>query len=106
MAQKICNDRTGLDKVLHIFCTFVIGCIAAAPLSFIKFPTSIIAAALTFAIALVFGIWKECCDQKQAGNHFCLWDLLWDAAAAIAAAAVAYLANYYTWHDATGILIV
>lgn len=105
MTQKICKDRTGYDKALHVFIEFAIGCIAAGLLSFIKFPTAIITALLAFAIALAVGIWKECRDRKQKGNHFCVWDLLWDAVGALAAAAVAFLANYYTWHDAAGQII-
>lgn len=105
MTRKICKDKTGSDKKLHALITFAIGAILAALLSFIKFPTSLLPAAIAFVAALAVGIAKECRDRKQTGNHFCVWDLLADALGALAAAALAFLANYYTWHDAAANII-
>lgn len=102
---KICNDKTGSDKKLHALVTFAIGAVLAVILSFFKFPTSLLPAAITFCAALAAGIAKECRDRKQTGNHFCIWDLLADAIGALAAATLAFLANYYTWHAAAGNII-
>ena len=81
---KICNDKTGSDK---------------------KLPSAWIAAAIAFIVAFAFGIWKEVKDAKKQGNHFCVWDLAWDLVGCLAGAVVAFLANYYTWHDIAGNLI-
>lgn len=105
MTQKICKDKTGSDKKLHALVTFAIGAILAALLSFFKFPTSLLPAAIAFVTALAVGIAKEYRDRKQTGNHFCVWDLLADALGALAGAALTFLANYYTWHDAAGNII-
>lgn len=105
MSHKICNDKTGADKKLHALVCFAIGAVLAFFLSFIKLPTPFIAAVIAFVGAMAVGIYKEIRDSKQPGNHFCVWDILSDAVGAILAAALAYLANYYTWHDAVGNLI-
>ncbi len=34
-------------------------------------------------VAMAIGVWKECRDRKQAGNHFCFRDLAADAAGAL-----------------------
>lgn len=102
---KICNDKTGSDKKLHALVTFAIGAVLAGLLSVFKFPTSLLPAAIAFVAALAVGIAKECRDRKQTGNHFCVWDLIADALGALAGAALAFLANYYTWHDAAGNII-
>lgn len=105
MTQKVCNDKTGSDKKLHALVTFAIGAVLAGLLSVFKFPTPALPAAITFVVAIAIGIAKECHDRKQKGNHFCIWDLLADAIGAVAAALLALLANYYTWHDAYGNII-
>lgn len=106
MSQKICNDKTGSDKKLHALVTFAIGSILAGLLSMFKFSTASLPALITFVVAIAIGIAKECRDRSQTGNHFCIWDLLADAIGAIAAAALAFLANYYTWHGAAGNQII
>lgn len=105
MKQKICNDKTGSDKKLHVFCEFVIAAVIGALISLIHFPSAWIAAAIAFVVAFAFGIWKECKDRKQKGNHFCVWDLAWDVVGCLAGAVLAFLANYYTWHDIAGNLL-
>lgn len=105
MKQKICNDKTGSDKKLHVFCEFVIAAVIGALISLIHFPSAWIAAAIAFVVAFAFGIWKECKDRKQKGNHFCVWDLAWDVVGCVAGAVLAFLANYYTWHDIAGNLL-
>ena len=105
MTKKICNDKTGSDKKLHVFCEFVIAAFIGGLVSFIHFPSAIIAAVIAFAVAFAFGICKEVKDSKQKGNHFCVWDLAWDVVGSLAGAVLAFLANYYTWHDIVGNLI-
>lgn len=105
MAHKFCNDTTGSDKKLHALVTFAIGAVFAGLLSVFKFPTPALPAAITFVAAFAIGVAKECRDRKQKGNHFCIWDLLADAIGAVAAALLALLASYYTWHDAYGNII-
>lgn len=102
---KICNDKTGSDKKLHVFCEFIIAAIIGSLVSFIHFPSAWIAAAIAFVVAFAFGIWKEVKDAKKQGNHFCVWDLAWDLVGCLAGAVVAFLANYYTWRDIAGNLI-
>lgn len=102
---KICNDKTGSDKKLHVFCEFVIASLAGGLMSLIPFSTSVWAAVIAYAVALAFGIWKEVKDSKQKGNHFCIWDLAWDQLGCFGGSVVAFLANYYTWHDLAGNLI-
>ena len=103
--SKICKDKNGSDKKLHAFIEFVIAAFIGALVSFIHCPTAWIAAAIAFVVALAFGIWKEVKDSKQKGNHFCVWDLCWDLVGCLAGAVVAFLANYYTWHDIVGNII-
>ena len=95
---KICNDKTGSDKLFHLFCEFIIATVIGSLISVIPFPSAWIAAAIAFAVAFGAGIWKECKDSKEDGNHFCVWDLTWDAIGCLIGAALAFLANYYTWH--------
>lgn len=103
--MKICNDKKGSDKKLHVFCEFAIAAAVGGVISPIHFPSAWIAAVIALAVALAFGIWKECRDRKQKGNHFCVWDLAWDVVGSVAGSAVAFLANYYTWKDvADGVL--
>lgn len=100
--NKICNDKTGNDKKLHVFCEFVIAAIVGSMLSLIHFPSSWIAAAIAFAVAFAVGIWRELKNKKQKVNHFCIWDLLWDIPGCLGGSVVAFFANYYTWHDIAG----
>lgn len=98
MTNKICNDKTGSDKWLHFIVSLAIGALLAGLLSMARFLGPLWAAVITFAVVLGAGIAKELRDRRQPGNHFCLWDLLYDAAGALVTAAIAYAANYYTWH--------
>lgn len=102
---KICNDKTGSDKKLHVFCEFVIATLVGSLLSVIHFPSAWIAAGIAFVVAFAVGIWREVKNSKQKGNHFCIWDLLWDIPGCLGGSIVAFLANYYTWHDIAGNLI-
>lgn len=103
--SKICKDKTGKDKKLHVFAEFLIAALIGVLMSFVQFPSSWIAAGIAFAFAMAFGVWKEVRDSKLPGNHFCIWDLAWDIVGSAAGAAFAFLANYYTWHDVNGNLI-
>jgi uncharacterized protein YfiM (DUF2279 family) len=103
--MKICKDKKGSDKKLHMFCEFAIAAAVGGLISPFQFPSALIAAVIAFAVALTFGIWKECRDSKQKGNHFCVWDLAWDVVGCVAGAVLAFLANYYTWHDIAGQLL-
>ena len=105
VTKKICNDKTGSDKKLHVFCEFVIAAFIGVLVSFIHFSSAIIAAVIAFAVAFAFGIYKEVKDSKQKGNHFCVWDLAWDIVGCLVGAVFAFLANYYTWHDIASNLI-
>lgn len=94
MKQKVCKDWRGWDKVFHISVCLVIGLVCAGEFSFIPF-SPWWACFFTFAVVMAIGIGKEVRDSRQQGNHFCVWDLLADCIAAVASAAVAWLANYY-----------
>lgn len=96
--MKICNDKIGSDKKLHVFLEFCIAALFGSFISPIPFPHAIWAAILAFAVAFGFGLWKEKKDAKEQGNHFCIWDLAWDAVGCFAGAVIAFLANYYTYH--------
>lgn len=98
MEKKICNDTTGDDKKLHVFIEFCIATMVGTLISVIPFPHAIWAAIIAFVVAFAFGIWKEKKDAKQAGNHFCIWDLMWDAVGCLGGSVVAFLANYYTYN--------
>ncbi len=102
---KICNDRGGSDKKLHVFVSFCIAGVLSAFLAPIPFPTPWLAGLVAFVVAVAVGIWKEVRDAKQEGNHFCVWDLAADVAGALLGSIVAVLANYYCYHDIGGHLI-
>lgn len=99
---KICNDKGGNDKKLHVFCEFLIAAIVAALISFIPFASAWEAATIAFVIAFAVGIWREVKNSRQKGNHFCIWDLLWDIPGCLGGSVVAFFANYYIWHDIAG----
>lgn len=96
--SKICSDKKGDDKKLHIFMSFVIGAVFAGLFSMIHFPWSIWSSVATFGAVMLVGIAKEVYDMRKVGNHFCVWDLLYDGYGAVAASIIAYFANYYTWN--------
>ncbi len=100
--MKICNDKKGADKRLHVFVSFCIGAVFGAALSLFRFPSAFIPAAVTLVLTLAVGVAKELHDRRKKGNHFCIWDLLADLIGAVCAAMLAFCANYYTWHDAAG----
>ena len=64
------------DKVLH----FIVSLILA-----------IIASTVIANVTLAIGVWKEICDRKQAGNHFCRKDLAADFAGAAIGSAGAFI---------------
>ena len=98
MTNKICNDRTGGDKWLHFFFSLLIGGVLAGLLSMVRFLGPAGAGAVTFGAVMGVGLYKELRDRRRQGNHFCFWDLLYDAAGAVLTAGMAYAANYQTWH--------
>lgn len=105
MTKKFCNDKTGSDKQLHVFLELVIANVVGAVLALVHFPSAILAAVIAFVVALSFGIWKEVKDSKTKGKYFCVWDLAWDVVGSFVGAVIAFLANYYMWHDIAGNII-
>lgn len=101
---KICKDKTGRDKRLHVFCEFVIAAVSGVSVSLLHV-SAMVCAVIAFAVAFAFGIYKEVKDSKQKGNHFCVWDLAWDIVGCLVGAVFVFLANYYTWHDIASNLI-
>lgn len=98
MSNKVCNDKKGDDKYIHLFISFVIGGVLSGLFSVIKFPHAIWASVLVFSIVMLIGTAKEFYDSRKPNNHFCVWDLLYDGYGAVAASIIAYFANYYTWN--------
>lgn len=96
--MKLCKDKGGSDKWLHFIVILAVGAVLSGLLSMAKFLAPVACAAIVFAVCAGLGVYKEIRDGKAEGNHFCWWDLLCDAAGALVAATVAWLANYYTWH--------
>lgn len=96
--SKICSDKKGDDKKLHILMSFVIGVVFAGLFSMTHFPWSIWSSVATFGAVMLVGIAKEVYDMRKVGNHFCVWDLLADAAGGAIASVLAYYVNYYTWN--------
>lgn len=95
--SKICKDKKGQDKYAHAFFSFVIGVVIACLLSTVCFFAPILSAVITFAVVMIVGIGKEIIDSFRKDNHFCVWDLLADAAGALPSAILAYVVNYYVW---------
>lgn len=93
--MKVCKDKKGDDKKLHAFVCFVIAAVVGALTAHIPGVSDWGAACIAFAVAMVFGTWKEIRDARAAGNHFCLWDLLADFAGAWLGSGVAYLAGHF-----------
>lgn len=96
--MKLCKDKGGSDKWLHFIVIIAIGAVLSGLLSMAKFLAPVACAAIVFAVCAGLGVYKEIRDGKAEGNHFCVWDLACDLAAAVLIAAVAYAANYFTWH--------
>ena len=92
---KICKDKTGRDKRLHVFCEFVIAAVSGVSVSLLHV-SAMVCAVIAFAVAIAAGIWKEVKDCRQEGNHFCVWDLAWDVVGSVAGGVLAFLASYYT----------
>lgn len=101
---KICNDRGGSDKKLHVFVSFCIAGVLSAFLAPIPFPTPWLAGLVALVVAMAVGVGKEVYDRRD-GGHFCVWDLAYDVAGALLGSIVAVLANYYCYHDIGGNLI-
>ena len=93
---KLCNDRGGRDKWLHLFLSIIIGGIIAGLLSLIPWPSPWIPAIITLCAVMAVGILKEVRDSRQRGNHFCAWDLLADIVGAVLTAALAWAAAYWS----------
>lgn len=95
--SKICKDKKGQDKYAHAFFSFVIGVVIACLLSTVYFSSPLWPSAITFVSVTLVGIGKEIIDSFRKDNHFCIWDLLADAAGALPSAILAYVVNYYVW---------
>lgn len=93
--MKICKDKAGADKKLHVFFEFVIAALVGGIVANIPPHNPWLTAAIAFAVAIAVGVWKEVKDSKRKGNHFCVWDLLWDAAGALAGSAIGWLAAHF-----------
>lgn len=93
--MKVCNDKKGADKKLHAFICFMIAAAVGGLAAHIPGVTEWGAAAIAFAVAMAFGIWKEIRDASTSGNHFCPWDLLADFAGALLGSGVAWLAGHF-----------
>lgn len=92
---KICKDKTGSDKRLHVICEFAIAAVAGVSVTLLHV-SAMVAGVVAFAVAIAAGIWKEVKDSRQEGNHFCVWDLAWDVVGSVAGASLSFLASYYT----------
>lgn len=77
-----CNDKRGIDKPLHGLAEYAIATAAYTALRLAGLGIAW-SAALALAIAFAAGIAKEMMDARRKGNHFCRWDLAWDAAGAV-----------------------
>lgn len=93
--MKICKDKTGADKKLHVFVAFVIAAFVGGIVANIPPHNPWLTTAIAFAVAIAVGIWKEVKDSRQKGNHFCVWDLLWDTAGALAGSPIGGLAAHF-----------
>lgn len=98
--KPTCNDRKGADKMTHTLVCFLIA--LAAGMTVTAYSAANLAntwtwlAALTgFVTAMLAGVAKELYDSRQKGNHFCVWDIVADAAGALAGAAVVWFANIF-----------
>lgn len=94
MKNNICTDKTGIDKYLHLFCAYIIA--DSFGTFFAPFPgiNEWIAAIIAFSVAIVVGILKELYDRTKAGNHFCVWDLCWDAVGAFIGAIATWVSVF------------
>ena len=81
-------NKIPIDKLLHLLVCFLIalavwlysGCVLPdLPLVCI----TIVRALIALAVSAIFAVGKEIYDSRQAGNHFCRKDLLWDAVGAV-----------------------
>lgn len=93
--MKVCSDKKGDDKKLHAFICFIIAAVIGPLAAHIPAVGAWGAAAIAFAVAMAIGIWKEVRDAHAAGNHFCPWDLMADAAGAVVGSGVAWLAGHF-----------
>lgn len=86
--KKVCNDRGGCDKRLHLVAGMAIAAIVSTITANIPPNRWWVAAIAGIITAIGAGIWKEARDRKRQGNHFCLWDLLWTAAGGVLGSAI------------------
>ncbi len=103
---RICNDKGGFDKVKHVLAEFVIALITGILLTSFTSLSAWPVALIAFIVAIFFGIGREILGAFQKGNHFCVWDLAWGTAGALAGALFVALVHYATWHDIAGNLLV
>lgn len=96
--SKICKDKKGQDKYAHAFFSFVIGIVVSCLLSMIYLSAPILTAVITFVVVMIIGIGKEVIDSLWRDSHFCVWDLLADAAGALPSAVLAYVISNYAWN--------
>ena len=94
MTKNICNDKKGTDKLLHLSCEFLIASLVGMLLTVVTFSTAWTPAAIAFVTGMAAGIWKECRDRRKSGNHFCVWDLVWDAGGSALGAGYAFILHY------------
>lgn len=99
---RICNDKGGFDKVKHVLAEFVIALVAGILLTSFTALTAWAVALIAFAAATAAGIAREIHGALQKGNHFCVWDLAWGTAGALAGALFVALVHYGTYHDIAG----
>lgn len=99
---KICNDRGGYDKKIHVFVSFCIAGVLSAFLAPVPFPTPWLVGLVAFVVAVAVGVGKEVYDRRH-GGHFCVWDLVADLLGAALGSLVAVAANFYCSTTLAGI---
>lgn len=83
--------RIPTDKVLHFIVSLILAILASTFIANAIYnlmpdnPGARTATAYgaTLFVTLAIGVWKEARDRKQAGNHFCWYDLAADAIGAV-----------------------
>ena len=93
--MKKCNDSRGVDKWLHGALEMIIAMITAGFL--LPVLQVWLAITITLGVAMSIGVLKELRDMQCQGNHFCVWDLLWDAAGALSGVLAQTAIWFYTW---------
>lgn len=93
--MALCKDKTGFDKLLHLFMGFVIAAAVGAVSAHIFPSQEWLTYFIALTVAVAAGVVKEIRDSRRAGNHFCVWDLLATVAGGCAGAWVGWLAAHY-----------